>query len=240
MSRRRAGAPYADAPTGELGDPLLPRWFVLLAVASVPVALAVAVAAFVVFRPATVAVAERRPPPAGDVTNDVGALVAGERPPAPVDDLCPVLAGIAAAGTDADRTALGDGARALCAVDLPEDAARRLRAFADAGGVLRFAQFEATGVDSTAALGGAPPVIYLNARFARTEPSFLAPLLVHDTTFLELDPALASSALAARAAEAGVCEDLFEAREPPRGCADAAAIVGLDDPLAALRDAGFR
>lgn len=241
MSRRRAsdGDVYAEARTGELGDPLLPRWFVLLAVVSVPVAIGVAVAAFAVFAPGAVDVVERRPPPGAGLTTAVGDLVVGDRTPVPVEGLCPLLDGVQAAGTDADRAAFERAATALCDVAHDEDAARRLQAFARAGGVLRFAQFAATGVDSTADLAASPPAIYVNARFARTDPRAIAPLVVHDTTFLEEDPALAPSALAARTAEAEVCDDLFGDGRAPRGCDDARGVLELDDPISALRAAGF-
>ncbi|MGH8903953.1 MAG: hypothetical protein ACRDYA_20320, partial [Egibacteraceae bacterium] len=146
------------------------------------------------------------------------------------------------AGAVADRAALTAGLDALCSVRLDVDVATRLREFARAGGVIRFAQFQATGVDSTADLGrrGTPPRIYVNAKFARTDPAWIAPLVAHDVTFLELDPTTAGGLLAARKVEAQVCAELFADRRPSRGCDDAKALLSLPDPLAALRAAGFR
>lgn len=233
--------PYADAPVGELSDPLLPRWFVLLAVLAVPAAIAVAVWAFVAFGTDEVPVAERRPPPEGALTTAVGELVVGDRPAEPVPDLCPLLDGVRAGGTAADRAVIAEGLAALCDVDLPLEPAQRLQAFAQAGGVVRFAQFQATAVDSTLDTAADPPVVLLNARLARgVDPAWVAPLVVHDTTYLRLDAGSAAAALAARQVEAAVCDQLFadEGDQPP-GCRDAAALLGLDDPEAALREAGF-
>ncbi|HUG84497.1 MAG TPA: hypothetical protein VMM13_08020, partial [Euzebya sp.] len=124
---------------------------------------------------------------------------------------------------------------------LPEDVGRRLVQFGRLGGEVRFAQFQSTGIDSTLDLAAAPPRLLLNARFARedTDPLWIAPLLVHDTTYLELDPAQAGSALAARTFEADVCEDLFDQDRPSRACDDAAALLDLPDPIRALQAAGF-
>lgn len=236
----RGRSPWARTRTGELADPLLPRWFVLLALVAVAAAAAAAVAAFLVFTPADVGVAERRPPPAGGLTTGVGDLVVGDRPAAPVDGLCPTLDGVRTGGTAVDRAVLRDALEALCALPrLPADTGERLARFARAGGTVRFAQFAATGVDSTADLDAEPPQILVNARFARTEPAWIAPLLVHDTTYLDAEPGTAAGALAARRAEADICDRLFADRRPSRGCDDAAALLAMPDPLGALIEAGF-
>lgn len=231
--------PWRGAPTSELADQVLPRWFVVLAVVLVPLAIVAAVLAFVAFDPEEVPVAARRPPPSGGFTTGVGAVVVGDSPARPADGLCAALDGVAVGGTTEDRAQLARGLEALCSVGLPGDVAARLERFARAGGVVRFAQFELTGVDSTADLQAEPPLLLVNAKFARTSPAFIAPLLAHDATFLEADPATAEGALEARQAEAAICEELFAAERPPRGCDDAAALLGLEDPLAALRAAGF-
>lgn len=233
--------PWRNAPVGELSEQLLPRWFVVLAVASVPVAIAVLVAAFVMMGSDDVPVAERRPPPAAGLTHEVGELAVGDAEPVTWDaGECPVLAGVRIAGHSADLAALSAGLEALCAADLDTATAERVRAFADAGGVVRFAVFEATGVDSTADLDGRR--ILVNGKFAQSPPAWIAPLVVHDATLLDLDPREAEAALAARQAEAAVCRQLFDddGRLPSRACDDAAALTGGDDPLAALQAAGYR
>lgn len=232
--------PWRRTRVGELEDPLLPRWFVLLAVVVILVAVGALAAAFVVFGPDEVPFAARRPPPADGLTTAVGAFNTGDLPPVPYENAaCPTVEGIEVAGTDEDRKVLTAALDALCAVDLPGAVASRLRAFADAGGVVRFAQFEATGVDSTAQLDRDPPRILVNARFLRTEPIAVAPLLVHDTTYLEAEAGTVEGALTARRAEAVICARLFADARAPRGCGDAQALLALEDPAAALRAAGF-
>lgn len=232
--------PWRKTPTSELADQVLPRWFVLTALAMIPIAIAAVIAAFVVFGPDRVPVAARRPPPAGGLTTGVGEVRVGSTAPAPVGGMCPTLDGVRVAGAVADQRALITGLNALCSVRLDVEVAARLREFARSGGVVRFAQFQATGVDSAADLGSDPPRILVNAKFARTDPSWIAPLLAHDTTFLGIDPATAEGALAARRAEAQVCAELARSRRPSRGCEDADALLALPRPLAALRSAGFR
>ena len=229
--------PWRDAPTSELGDQVLPRWFVLTAIACVIVAIVVLVAAFVLPSRAPVPVAARRPPASQAFTTAVGEVLTGPSQPQAYDAPCETVQGIRVAGMEADRARLRRGVAALCNIALPDDAAAALRRFAEQQGIVRFATFEATGVDSTASRV-APPTILLNARFARTNPLWLTPLLVHDAVALRGDPSTADTALVARRAEAAVCDRLGDA-EPSRGCADAAAVLALDDPIAALRDAGF-
>jgi hypothetical protein len=234
--------PWRKTPTSELADQVLPRWFVLTAIAMIPIALAVVVAAaFAVFGPDRVPVAARRPPPAGGLTTGVGDFRVGSSEPVPAPRMCPTLDGVQVAGTVADQRVLVAGLDALCSIRLDAEVATRLHEFARAGGVVRFAQFQATGVDSTADMSGRPPYVYVNAKVARADPVWIAPLVAHDTTFGELDPTLATSALAARRVEAKVCAALFTGgRRPSRGCEDANALLALPDPLAALRAAGFR
>lgn len=229
--------PWQHTPVGELQEQLLPRWFVVLALVMVPVAAATIVAAFVVTGASAPPPAERRPPPAGGYTHDVGELVVGEEDPQPPDRICPELAGIQVAGGPADVATLGQALRALCAIELDATLQRRLEAFAEAGGVVRFAAFEATGVDSAAALDA--PRILINARFSRTDPFWIAPLIAHDVTLRALDPREAEDALAARRVEHAVCRRLLADRRPSRACEDAAALLASDDPVAALREAGY-
>ncbi|WP_370324675.1 hypothetical protein [Euzebya sp.] len=242
MRDDRARDVYAGARSEELAEPLLPRWFVLLALTAVPVALGVAVWAFGVFGPHDGPGAERRPPPAGDLATDVGQFNVGTSAPEPLTlEGCARYRGIQGAGSDADVARIDAAVSALCEVTVPEAVARRLQAFAAADGVIRFAQFQATGVDSTLDVSTDPPRVLLNARFARddTESWWIAPLVAHDTTFLELDPTLAASALEAREAEAVICDRLEEDDRPSRACEDARALVDLLDPIRALEAAGF-
>lgn len=237
---RRSEDPWRHAPVEELQDQVLPRWFVLTALVLIPAGVAVFVAAFVMADPGGVPVAARRPPPDEGLTNAVGDLAAGDARPVPYDSACPELRGIRIAGTDRDRDLLRRALAGLCNIDLGPVALEAVRAFAEAGGVVRFATFAATGVDSTFAYGQDPPVLYVNARFSRTDPLWIAPLIVHDATVAALGPGDATAAVAARTAELQVCDNLLGTAARSRGCADAAALLGLPDPLAALRDAGYR
>jgi hypothetical protein len=234
------GDPWRKAPVGELQEQLLPRWFVLLAVASVPVAIVVFVVAFFAGGTQEVPAAERRPPPTERLTHDVGEIALGEAPPDAWQAQCPALEGIRVAGLASDLEALDAGLRAVCEADLdgPDEAA--VAALAGRGAVVRFAAFELTGVDSTVERSTEPPIVLLNGRFTATDPTWIAPLIVHDAVLLAGDPAAAETALAAREAEHRVCQRLFADERPSRGCDDAAAVVALPDPLGALRDAGYR
>lgn len=233
---REAGRdPWRDAPTGELQDQVLPRWFVLTGLALIPLALVAVAAAFLVQRD-EVAPAARRPPPAGGLTTGVGDLSAGGSAPQPLGEPpCPQATGLRTAGTATDRAVLTAGIAALCEA-APAAELALLAEFAAAGGVLRFAQFQDTGVDSTATADGG--TVYVNARsVALDEPAWIAPLVVHDLVTLAGEPGSVGTALAAREAEAAVCAGVPEGS---RACADAAAVLALDDPAAALRIAGYR
>jgi hypothetical protein len=232
--------PWERAPTGELGDPLLPRWFVLLVLGLIPVAVAVLVVALLGGRPEEVPAAARRPPPAPPLTSEVGAIAVGETPAAAYEQACPLLRGVQIAGGPADVASLEAAVDALCRADLPVDVRERLERFASAGGVVRFAVFERSGVDVASDMTAAPPTVYLNARFTQTDPRWIGPLIVHETVVLEGDPDTAATALRARRAEQVACQRLLRDDPEPQGCRDAAALLDLPDPIAALEDVGYR
>lgn len=232
--------PWRRSRVGELQDQLLPRWFVVLCLALVPIAVGAIIAAFVVFAPADVPVAARRPPPADGLTSDVGDFVVGRSQPVPYAGACRRLDGVRIAGTPADQQTLRLGLAALCNTTLPPAIEDRVARFAAAGGVVRFAQFERTGVDSAARLRPEPRTILLNAKLQRTDPLWIAPLVAHDAVLLGADPTSADAALQARRAEDLVCDRILSGRRESRGCEDAEALLALPDPLAALREAGYR
>jgi hypothetical protein len=239
-NRRGPSDPWQATPVDELQDQLLPRWFVITALVTIPVAIGVLVAAFFVFGPERVPVAERRPPPEVGLTNAVGNFAVGDREPQRLDDLCPVLSGVRVAGSPADRRVLRRGIEELCSTPLAESTSQDLAAFVEAGGVVRFAQFRDTGVASTAQLQRDPPRILVNAKYSRTEPLWVAPLVAHDAALWSADPASARAALEARRVEARVCQDVLAGQRLSRDCRDARALLDLADPLAALRRAGYR
>ena len=237
-SREHPRDPWRRTRVGEQGDPLLPRWFAILAVVAVPLGLAVSVIAFFGFGRGEILLAERRPPGGGGLTTDVGTLQAGEAEPVVLDGACPVVDGVRIAGEPGDLRVLREGFAGLCRRALASEVVAPLRALGDRGAVVRFAVFARTGVDATSRRGKGP-TIYLNAKYSRTEPQWLAPLVAYEAAMLAGDPAAADTVLHARRAERTVCRTLgLQTRTP--GCRDAAALLALPDPAAALRAAGYR
>ena len=234
---------YEGARTEELEEPLLPRWFVLLAIGMIPVALGVAVWAFIVFGPEEVPVAERRPPdPDLRLTTDVGQYNIGETAAVPLQFAdCQFFRGIHAGGSELDRERIQTAMTVLCDARPPTAVVQSIATFARQRGVIRFAQFQATGVDSTLDLGADVPLILLNARFSRedTDALWIAPLVAHDTAYLELPAGRAESEVEARTRELAVCDLLLSETRPSRACDDAAAVLDLLDPVRALQAAGF-
>lgn len=229
--------PWADAPVEELQDQVLPRWFVLLAIAAVVVGAVVLVMALLATAPREVPLGERRPPPGNSgLTHDVGALEVGTSEPVVYERACSLLEGVRVAGTAADQANLRRSLAAACNA-AGGDVAEGLRAFADAGGVVRYATFSETGVDSTATTSENPPVIYLNSRFSSASGLLGAPLIAHDVVAVT-DPGDARTELDARIAEADVCASLFA--ELPRSCETATALVTTPGALRLLRAAGYR
>lgn len=233
---RRLGArdapydPYASMPVDELDEPILPRWFVLTLLASIPAAIVVFGLAFFGFGRTEAPVTERRPPPADGLSADVGTVVTGEGEPVAHDPACPAVEGFAVAGATADRDALAASIDALC--EVPE-AADEVAALAAEEVAVRYASFEVAGVD----VASDASTVYLDARHAGVDPVLAAPLLAYEAA-LRAAPAIdAETVAAARATELTACERLLA--EPTRPCADAAALLELDDPVAALREAGF-
>ncbi|HWH31779.1 MAG TPA: hypothetical protein VNU01_03825 [Egibacteraceae bacterium] len=233
--------PWRRTRTGEQGDPLLPRWFAILAVVMVPVGLAVAVLAFLNAGRGEVPVAERRPAGEDSLTTAVGGFEAGAAAPRRFEAPCAVVDGMQVAGQERDLRTLESGLSALCERALRAEVVAPLRTFGNFAGVVRFAVFERTGVDSTARApeSGRVPVIYLNAKYSRTDPEWIAPLVAYEAVMLAGEADRAETVLRARRAELAVCRTLgLETRTP--GCRDAAALLALPDPAAALGAAGYR
>ena len=217
-------------PVDELDEPILPRWFVLTMLASIPLALVVFVLAFFGFGRTEVPVAERRPPPANDLSADVGVLAAGERDPVPHEPECPAVDGLGVAGASDDRGLLAATLDVLCAVpEVTDDVA----ALADQEVAVRYASFQRAGVD----VASDASTVYLDARHVDVEPALAAPLIAYESA-LRMAPSIdAEAVVSARAAELAACDRLLAERTRP--CEDAAALLDLVDPVAALRDAGF-
>ncbi|QBI20179.1 hypothetical protein ER308_11800 [Egibacter rhizosphaerae] len=252
LARRSGKDPYEGLPVDdELGEPILPRWFVLTALAFVPLVLVVGGIAFLGFGTGLlggedVPAAERRPPPEGPYTTGVGELVAGEADPERIDAPCSAAEGLRVAGTEQDRATLYGAVDAACdSLGEVDELADGLEPLADHGAILRFATFEATGVDVTTDLVSDPPVVYANARYAQQAAELIVPLLAHEADLLraadrgdELDGA--RTALDARARQARACEAALD--RPSRACEDTAELLALEreEAVERLRAAGFR
>lgn len=231
--------PWRNAPTSELGDQVLPRWFVLLALVMVAAAVVVVVLAFARAGSGRYElVAARRPPPGRGLTS-AARLQPEDRDVGLVPAQVSCAPGARLRGTSAEVATLRAALAALCAGELPESVRRGLRRLSEAGARYAFGALDPARVDVTRLRAPPSPLTVLNADLADAPPEELAPLLAYDAALVGRDPAAASAVLRARRAEAAVCRRLLPTSEITLSCADARALTGLDDPLEELRRAGF-
>ena len=206
-------------------------------------ALVVTVWAFAAGRRDPLSAAERRPPGTAEVTHDRGQAALAESAEAVAGPGC--AAGIDLVGDDGGRAT---GRRALAAVcqlltgrDL-ETAQEGLRRWIESDGVLRVAVFEFTGLDSSARVEDGRVVIEINGKFQFEDATRAAPVILHELVHLGQGwpgaPVTAAQELAAVTAQAQACDTLV-LREPPRGCLDVNELLGADDPLGQIHDAGY-
>lgn len=238
--------PGDGLPTLPTGEPVLARWFVLIMLVLVPVAIGVVVWAFLSIPEADIAPAERRPPGTAEVTYDRGeAQFTTTRETEPGPDCAQRVTLIGDEGARATgRAALATLCEVLARPGL-DPARDGLRAWA--GGRLEIAVFERSGVESSTRIEDGAPVVELNAKFQFVDAARAAPVLVHELTLLGDDefpgrPVSARAALEATEAQQLACEelDLLDDDEPPRGCLDAEALLAGERPLDELVEAGFR
>lgn len=198
-------------------------------------------------RPAALPLAERRSPPRGVLSHDVGRIV-----PAPVPSVLPVgpaapctaLARVTIEGGVAARQRLMAGLRPLCALTGPSISPELRDGIAGLDGVvLRFAAFQRSGEEASTDLPAGR--IFVNLRFARTNtPTILVtPILVHEGWHLahQGERVTASGEFKAREAELGACRQLIDRDKWIRNCEDAENIVNLGEEraVALLMTAGF-
>lgn len=224
---------------------MLARWFVLLMLLLVPVALAVTVWAWTAIDRAPIDPASRRPPGDGQVTVARGAATLPTTTTTEEGPDC--ASGIVIVGDDgaraAARRALGATCQLLRSGRLPL-AAAGLEEWRASGGRIRLATFELSGVESSARLEDGTVVVELNAKFAFEDATRAAPAIVHQLGLIA-DPSwpgatvAASTALAATREQAEACARLVVQEGPPRGCLDVDELLALDDPLAALVAVGW-
>lgn len=244
--RQRPGPGGVDdgLPQDALGAPLLPRWFAIAMVVLVPAGLIVVAWAFLSIGRPSIDPAARRPPGSATVTHERGDAALNEIRSAEPGPGC--AAGITLVGDASARAIARRALEEVCRL-LPREgfaAARRgLERWVKAGGVLRVAVFELTGLDSSARTEGGAVVVELNAKFQFEEGARAAPAIVHELTHLAGDwpgqPLTAEAELEAVRTQLAACERLSPTRDPPRGCRDARELLAEPDPLARLRAAGF-
>ncbi len=226
------------------GEPLLQRWFVIAMLVLVPVAAGVVVWAFTAITGTEIGPAERRPPGTETVTHDRGDAVLNEVREAESGPWC--AEEIAVVGDESARAASRRALSAACQLldtgrfPLAEEGLDR---WAEEEGVLRMAVFELTGVESSARTEDGRLVVELNAKFQFEPGAHASPMLVHQLTLLGQGmPGVrvtAEAELEAARAQHRACERLTFRDDRPRGCADVAQLLALDDPLDALHAAGF-
>jgi hypothetical protein len=232
-------------PTLPTGEPVLHRWFVLAMLVLVPLALVVTVWAALSIQRDELSAAERRPPGGETVTIERGAA---ELPTTQQVEPGPGCSqAIRIVGDDgaraAGRRAL-EGACALLGTGEFAEAERGLRTWIRAGGQLRIAAFELTGVESSTRLEDDRLVMELNAKFQFEDATRAAPAVLHQLVLLA-DPDFPGTAISAERellgarTQAAACALLPAVDHPPRGCLDATELLEEDDPLQSLVDAGY-
>lgn len=252
MARRSPGGVGDGLPAMPDGEPLLARWFALamLVLSLVAVGLTVFALTQRAAPPAEVfPAAERRNPGTAEVTHDRGQVVLAEDTTASMPVSC--APSVRLVGDEGGRATLQRAFGVLCQ-QLEEDGdgslaqvAAGLSELDAAGGIARVAQAVATGVDSSARIEDDVPVVELAPKFQFDNARLAAPFLAHELFHLGGErwpgaPVDAAGELAAMRVQDEVCRALrvpVEAR--PRGCRDAAELLATEDPLGALRDAGF-
>lgn len=244
--RQRPGPGGVDdgLPQDALGAPLLHRWFAIAMVVLVPAGLIVVAWAFLSISRPRIDPAARRPPGSATVTHERGDAALNQIRSAEPGPAC--AAGITVVGDASARATARRALEEVCRL-LPRDgfagARRGLQRWATAGGVLRMAVFELTGLDSSARTEDGAVVVELNAKFQFEPGTRAAPAIVHELSHLAGDwpgqPVTAEAELDAVRAQLAACQRLGLTRDPPRACRDARELLAEPDPVGRLRAAGL-
>lgn len=240
------GRGFGGRPTLATGEPVLARWFVLLLLVVVPVGLGVIAWAFLSLSREPVPAAARRPVGDEMVTHERGRAALAETLDEETFTGC--ASGIRLVG---DVGGIATVRRALEAVCQLAEGTRGLQvsqgltALGDAGGVVRVAVFEQTGVDASTRIEDGVPVIEINAKFQFEDGIRAAPAIVHELVHLgDGWPATgavdAAAELAAILEQQRACDTLVFRGQEPRTCLDSTELLAEDDPLRALVDVGYR
>ncbi len=251
MARRSPGGVGDGLPAEPDGTPLLARWFVLamLALSVVAISMTAFALAQRVDPPAEVfPAAERRNPGTAEVTHERGQVVIADDTSVSQPVTCAPR--VRLVGDEGGRATLQRAFGVLCAQLDADDGslaqvAAGLAALDDAGGIARIAQAAATGIDSSARIEDGVPVVELAPKFQFENARLGAPFLAHELFHLGSDdwpgtPVTAEDEAGAMRVQLEVCNGLRAPEDAlPRGCGDAAELLDADDPVGALREAGF-
>lgn len=233
-------------PTLPTGEPVLARWFVIVMLLLVPVAIAVSVLAW--------RATDREPPPAierrvvgtATITHDRGDALFPETDDAEPGPSCAetvTLTGDSSA-ISAARRALSATCQLLATADLPL-ARAGLEVWLANDPSIRVGTFERSGVDISARVEDGAIVVELNARYLFEDATRAAPVVVQQLGVIGSAgwPGAVVSAQAEAAALAEqhlACGRLSLPDGVPRPCRDAAELVASDDLVADLIRVGFR
>jgi hypothetical protein len=251
IGRPRRLSPEEAAAIKARPWPRLP-WWLWLAAAVTTVAMVVVATALFRAVPDQLPVADRRSPPAGDLSHGVGAIRVPVLEPRNQALLvrrqagCPRLDRVTLVGTAAEVNLLEAAADKLCALRSTAPIQRARAGLQQAAATVAFAEFELSINESTTELGPGRPTVLVHAKFQQgaAAPERVAVVLAHEGAHVaDGRPPTAAAELEARKAELEAGGRLFSGDvQPNRGCADAAALLAGDDAgaLQRLKEAGYR
>ncbi len=233
-------------PTLPTGEPVLARWFVLVMLMLVPVAVAVTVIAWQAASREPPPAIERRSPGSETITTERGDALfpetdASEPGPSCAEDV--LLTGDRSA-VSAARRALSATCQLIAGGGLPL-AAAGLEVWLASDASTRVGTFERSGVDASARSEDGRIVLELNARYLFEDATRAAPVVVHQLALIGQPdwpgaPVSAQAEADALAEQSRACGGLSLPDGIPRPCRDARELLDLDDLVAALVDVGFR
>ncbi len=240
-----------DPPTDERAPRFLesmPRPVLVVFLLAGVVALVAAVV--IVIRPptfGTVALEDRRPPPDGVFTHDPGRVFPAPLPDEGIsfDPPCDAFATTRPVGGRAFIERVTEGLRQACTLQGASIPAEVLTAIDGlAGATIRIAEFERSGIESTADLGAR--IIWVNLKLTSRlggNRADMVPVILHEAFHLAGtgEVLTAERELAARRVEAEACRQFVPIDEWPRWCEDARDLTALpdDEAIALLVSAGF-
>lgn len=233
-------------PTLATGEPVLARWFVIVMLLLVPIALVVSLFAWRATEREPLGTIERRPIGGPTFTIDRGDAQfpeALDTEPGPDCAAAATLIGDDSARAAARRS-LGATCQLVRDLDLPV-AAAGLEAWLASDGLMRVGVFERSGIDASTRLEDGRLVLELNARFLFEDATRAAPALIHQFVLMGQPDwpgatVTADAELTAAHEQLVACARLVLPAGLPRACTDAEELLALDDARAALIAAGFR